>query len=370
MVRTNFKKTIKKDEGVALLLTLVFIVLLTALVFDFTYEMQVEATLMDKASKNREALLAAKSGLATALSVLNADLEENENQSGSGGSLAIYDNQNEPWAEPATVMQFGDAIANVTIVDEHGKFNLNAIFYLDEQGNEQIHPLMGEILALMLDNSREWYDVSPLDAILDWLDEDDEQREYGAETDYYEDLDVPYVSKNGPMDSIEELLLIPGITPEIYFGREDFEEVPLFELMTVHGHPEGRININTAPELVLDAFLSTASPDSGKALDDVLGERESDTYLQYANLIENKLVRQDPATPADSGDEGRGGGGPLPEPAWDMYQVYSKVFRIRSDVQHFDTRVRLEAYAYRQTDRTQGDPERQLFRIIDWRIMQ
>jgi general secretion pathway protein K len=367
MIRSRFPYRAKQDEGVALLLTLVFIVLLTALVFDFTYEMQVEATLMDKSSSDREALLAAKSAMATALSILNADLEENENEPSSSGDLAIYDTLEEPWAQPADVMHFGDALANVTIIDEYGKFNLNAMFYVDDDGNEQPHPYMELILATILDNSREWYDGAPTEAILDWLDLDDDTREFGAEHDYYEDLDVPYTSKNGPMDSIEELLLIPGITPEIYFGREDFEEVPLFELMTVHGHPEGRININTAPEIVVDAFLTNIN-NMTKTLDDVMGKRDSGGYTSNADLIGEQLVRAAPGTPANPDSEG--GPPSLPEPDWDMFTVYSEVFRIRSDVQHFDTQLRIEAYAYRQTERSRAEPEPQLFRIIDWRIMQ
>ncbi len=58
------------------------------------------------------------------------------------------------------------------------------------------------------------------DAILDWLDEDDEPREFGAEADYYNRLQPPYQPKNGPLDSVEELLLVRGITPELLFGLD------------------------------------------------------------------------------------------------------------------------------------------------------
>lgn len=56
------------------------------------------------------------------------------------------------------------------------------------------------------------------DAILDWLDEDDEPRPYGAELEYYSTLPTPYAPKNGPIDSVEELLLVKGVTPEMLFG--------------------------------------------------------------------------------------------------------------------------------------------------------
>ncbi|MCA9214415.1 MAG: general secretion pathway protein GspK [Planctomycetales bacterium] len=58
------------------------------------------------------------------------------------------------------------------------------------------------------------------DAILDWLDEDDTMREYGAEYDYYASLDPPYAPKNGTLETIEELLLVRGVTPDLLFGRD------------------------------------------------------------------------------------------------------------------------------------------------------
>ena len=62
--------------------------------------------------------------------------------------------------------------------------------------------------------------VDTADAILDWLDEDDDPRQYGAEYDYYGGLAEPYAPKNGPLESLEELLLVRGVTPELLFGRD------------------------------------------------------------------------------------------------------------------------------------------------------
>ena len=56
------------------------------------------------------------------------------------------------------------------------------------------------------------------DAILDWLDEDEEPRPYGAELEYYTTLPTPYAPKNGPIESVEELLLVRGVTPQLLFG--------------------------------------------------------------------------------------------------------------------------------------------------------
>lgn len=58
------------------------------------------------------------------------------------------------------------------------------------------------------------------DAILDWLDADETPRELGAESDYYAGLERPYSPRNGLPESIEELLLVKGVTRTLLFGSD------------------------------------------------------------------------------------------------------------------------------------------------------
>ena len=58
------------------------------------------------------------------------------------------------------------------------------------------------------------------DCILDFIDEDEEPRDYGAESDYYMSLPSPYSPRNGPLYSVEELLLVKGVTPYLLFGAD------------------------------------------------------------------------------------------------------------------------------------------------------
>ena len=48
------------------------------------------------------------------------------------------------------------------------------------------------------------------------VDDDPDLDLLGAESGYYESLDPPYTAKNGPIDSLGELLLIKGVTPIVY----------------------------------------------------------------------------------------------------------------------------------------------------------
>ncbi len=58
------------------------------------------------------------------------------------------------------------------------------------------------------------------DAILDWVDSDDEQRPYGAESETYRRLHSPFSPSNRPLKQIDELLCIRGVTPELVYGAD------------------------------------------------------------------------------------------------------------------------------------------------------
>jgi DNA uptake protein ComE-like DNA-binding protein len=60
-----------------------------------------------------------------------------------------------------------------------------------------------------------------VDAILDWRDTDATPGASGAENAYYNGLNPPYNCKSQPFETLEELLYVRGVTPEILFG-EDF----------------------------------------------------------------------------------------------------------------------------------------------------
>jgi len=58
------------------------------------------------------------------------------------------------------------------------------------------------------------------DAILDFIDADEEPREFGCESDYYSQRSPGYQCRNGPLMSVEELLLVRGVTPALLFGPD------------------------------------------------------------------------------------------------------------------------------------------------------
>ncbi|MCH5374078.1 MAG: type II secretion system protein GspK, partial [Planctomycetes bacterium] len=105
--------------------------------------------------------------------------------------------------------------------------------------DEQLEDLDGENMARDLLMALPGMTVEIADAILDWLDEDDEPREFGAELEYYSSLSPAYAPKNGPLETVEELLLVRGVTPQLLFGADvnrngmvDMEEMAMAGQLT------------------------------------------------------------------------------------------------------------------------------------------
>lgn len=154
---------------------------------------------------------------------------------------------------------FGDGGYEVEIQDESGKINLNFV------SEEQLHALM-EVVGIQEPDS----DII-VDSIMDWRDVDTAHRPNGAEDDYYQSLPVPYKAKNNRMDTVEELLLVRGVSREYYYGHA--ERAPdgtvaykygLSRCFTVYS-TSNRINVNYAPLQVLMS-VPGMSPDAARMI--------------------------------------------------------------------------------------------------------
>lgn len=97
-----------------------------------------------------------------------------------------------------------------------------------------------------------------VDAILDWRDEDQEVRLNGAEFEYYQSLNPPYAPRNGAFHSVEEIILVRGITEEMYYGtkRGASGKYGLKDMLSASGPIINRFDINSAPKPLLVAILN------------------------------------------------------------------------------------------------------------------
>jgi hypothetical protein len=100
--------------------------------------------------------------------------------------------------------------------NESARLNINALLTTEQQAKSLGQQDVARNLLLGLPGMT----TEVADAILDWLDPDDEPREFGAEVDYYSGLSPPYAPKNGSLETVEDLLLVRGVTPQLLFGQD------------------------------------------------------------------------------------------------------------------------------------------------------
>ncbi len=262
---------IKDEHGIALLVCLLVMAIMTVVVLELSYEIQVDAALASNSFLALEAEYAARSGVSFCLAILRQDAEDD---------LALppgsrTDNLTEQWVAGFEPLQVARATVAARISDEDGKFNINRVVSR-EKPTEADPRAVGQLQHLFaeLDILGEVDPVALTNLVCDWIDPDSVKRRGGAEYDYYQQLPVPYVCKNSWLDSIEELALVKGFTPEMISGRmvtesglslvgfaypteSEYEIMPgLADVLTVSGGGSaGKININTAPEPVIRAVF-------------------------------------------------------------------------------------------------------------------
>jgi hypothetical protein len=173
------------------------------------------------------------------------------------------------------------------LVDESTKLNLHWVLQMDRQQFGT-----GRALLMRLPG----VDEEIADSILDWIDESsDEPREYGAKDEYYTSLEPPYYTRNGMPDSLDELLLVRGVTPKLLYGI-DWNRNGIIDL----GEPDeysldeydvidGSLNLGLIEYLTLDSRESILTPDG---LDKINVNMEDMTELR--SLLTERFEEYDP----------------------------------------------------------------------------
>ncbi len=230
------------DQGaVALVLVVWVVVVLMAIVGEFAYSMRTEINITKNFKEEEIAYQLAMAGIEQAkleiLSTNSSDITYLDDEE----KLAFKDQEDEEEVISRSG-ELGAGSFEYTITDEDSKINVNTASL--------------EQLKYLLDSTGvEGEDIDVIaDSIFDWRDPNDLHLLNGAEEDYYRSLDEPYSSKDGPLEAIEELLLVKGMTPEILYGTTGADEEDSYEgvmkYLTVYN--TGIVNINTATERVLE----------------------------------------------------------------------------------------------------------------------
>ncbi len=281
-----------RRPGYVLLAVVMVIVVLALVAYRFADAMGSEQAVAHRAGEAAQAKAFAISGIHYAMGMLSdpasmsnelgdnpydnysafANIPISNDGPRGGGRFAIVNvAENEGGsASDKFILKYG-------VTDESGKINLNTMMRIDSSG-EALRAML-----ILLPNMSE--DVA--DAIVDWLDGDDDQRASGAEAAAYPN----YRPRNGPINTLDELLLVQGVTTVNLFGNDrnrngiqDADEVDgndfnrgWSDYLTVYGH---EINVDSTgqPRLyVNDADMATVN----QKLAAIVGQEMADYTVAY-----------------------------------------------------------------------------------------
>ena len=204
---------LRNQNGIALIVTLLAVAMITAMVVEFAYGVYTGTNNLYNWRDSQRLSVMARSGVNVSARFLSDWLNKQKYTIG--------------FVEMPIENPFEDfnGIITVRIEDENSKFNVNTIINRrgekDTYGYDSFVRLLG---ALPLDKKI-------ADRVLDWIDKDSIANLPDSETN----------AKNLPFVSVDEMLLINGIT------RKDYDT--LLPYVTIFG--DGKININGAEKPVL-----------------------------------------------------------------------------------------------------------------------
>jgi general secretion pathway protein K len=273
MKRKMKRKILNNEKGIVLLLVIGLVSVLSIITLQFGMEMRQQYVVAAGLRYNFQLSEMAKSGITITQGLLLQDLEDNQ-----------FDSFFDSWAllsddDLAGLFEYGTI--KVQVIDESGKFPVNAMVDVKKEGakkpkdeeetknrvqhEKDVRNILWRLMRAEPFRMEDGDAREIIDSLIDWIDTGDNNgaEEYGAEDSYYMSLDPPYHCKNGPVESIEELLLVQGITEELLYGTEDTP--PLAPLLTVWGD-DGKVNLNTAEVLLLQAMAFDIDKNAAETL--------------------------------------------------------------------------------------------------------
>lgn len=208
----------RRQNGVALVLVLWVITLLSVIAGNFAFSMRGEAKIARNLVSTSQAQALADAGVQKAWFELSKPATDLQHWQANG---------------VAHEFSMGDAVLKVSMRDETGKIDLNTASDALLQG-------LFKSVGLSEEAS-----VALVDAVVDWRDADKLRRLHGAEEDDYRSAGKSYVPSNSPFETVDELQRVSGMSADLY--RK------LAPALTVYSKQAG-VNTAVAPRAVLLAI--------------------------------------------------------------------------------------------------------------------
>jgi general secretion pathway protein K len=247
--------SVSNQRGAVLLLVLVVVALLSALLTDWAFSTLVDMRLTETFRDSNRAYYLARGGVEVGRQLLWMD----NNQ---------FDAPTEMWGMGVPSYPVSDeATVSIAIADEDGRFNLNQIVDLTRYNlNSKPRDRFKRLLKSFGIVDSEADDLC--DALIDWIDLGNNGI---AEKSWYQGLTPPMACKNGDLDTVDELLLVKGFTPEIV------------EKLTPHVTVAAvtSLNVNTASRELLQAWHEDLTP---AGIDQLLAARQDKPFKSLTDV--------------------------------------------------------------------------------------
>ncbi len=240
-VRRQDRSTGDRRRGSVLVIVLVVVAMLTLGAYTFSETMLSEAAATNMYGRRAQTRALADSGLEMVSALLSDEIDPLEislyHDPLQFHAVTVLESDNPLLRGRFTIVapvesDLDSRQTRFGLMDESARLNLNTILQLqlpapaapaesessgDDSGSatDPILVVQREMLMGLPGMTEEI-----ADSILDWLDEDDNPREFGVESDYYESLSPPYSARNGPIESLDELLKVAGVDSFLLFGED------------------------------------------------------------------------------------------------------------------------------------------------------
>ena len=294
----------KKQRGFAVIIALVAVTVLTLLAGAFAYAMKIETRLAANTNDDEQFYWVGRGGVERAcwwLALEGGQPFSSKLQYWNRGPGDGPETNSLLAGESLDSFPVGEGTVSLTMTEQESKININTA-----DG-----PLIQQTLTAMGADAN---DISVVaDSILDWIDPDDATRPAGAESDFYLGQMPSHNAKNAPIDNLDELQLVKGITRDMFNGGSSApSNTPFPEHQLGFGHApgqepnyafglkdvftpfsSGKINLLTADDKVLQLIpgIDTAAAQA------IETARDSDPPIRnVAQLLANAGIN-----PADAG---------------------------------------------------------------------
>lgn len=236
------KREKTQRNGFVLVVVLCMVIMLAVILFGFNAKSRMNLRTVDDYKKSEQALNCARAGLNITIAAIRNTVDIHTNKM----LLSLLSGEK--------TFDVADGTCSITIVEESGKLNINLL--KDKNGKlnrtriDQLLRLIDLLNQELPGDSTISYDLVP--SIIDWTDNDNQvtylpfikHKNLGAESSYYGQLKTPYICKNRLFDTTQELLLVKGVTMQVFNRIRDY--------VTVYG--DGKINVNYASKHVIKSL--------------------------------------------------------------------------------------------------------------------